>query len=72
MPTDTHKLNDCGKHYGRGGKCSKCAHFAATESARRKGTQYSGTLWVAILEPLEESAQERAIRKAGQYRLGIF
>lgn len=47
---------DCGKHFGlKGGKCSKCSYFNELQNSSkykkyRKGLQYSGTPWVAILE----------------------
>lgn len=64
----TLKLNDCGKHYGNGGPCSKCTH---TAKQSRKGLQYTGTPWIAVLQE-PESLQERAIRKAGEYQtLGL-
>lgn len=48
---------DCGKHWGaEPGPCSKCAYFRELESSPkyakyRKGLQYNGTPWIAVLGP---------------------
>lgn len=46
-------LNDCGKHYGAGGKCHKCAYFNSDEYRRReyRNLQHQGDSWWAILWP---------------------
>lgn len=57
------KLNDCGKHWGHGGRCSKCSLHA---DYQRKGyLQYQGTPWSEVIgQPVEQSIQERAIKNA--------
>jgi hypothetical protein len=66
--------NDCGKHWGRGGKCSKCAYFGELNAKPeyRAGLQYTGTPFIACLETEAQAADRRIDESAARYRAGIF
>jgi hypothetical protein len=53
-------LNDCGKHWGKGGRCAKCSSGCVTPSKARQQNL------AAALEPLPD-AQERAIQAAARW-----